>query len=487
MKCKYGCGAEFPNTPKGKAEYMRHVQYECPKYEKSRASVDKMLGDQKKEIIPEKKLGDDEYLDEMEILDKIIAETTTSIKRPAIVRMVRRHMGNKEESIKVLADGLRIADIPVNTRNLIVKNWAAHLEYPDVDELLDKEKREEKKKTSDEEDKEKKKDAFDAVDKEIDKMLEDEMRYTKLVRLRKERKLLEQELAEPPSKKEEEEKIDYVVEGVTLRVTPQQMLAYKRWELEQKKLEEEREERKEERKRQEDERLSRYEDQKSRKDEDSVEWVIGEKGNTKTIKVRPETIPLLIQAQKGGGDSDEVKELRNELKEQRALFQQFQTSVLQNELNEMKGQLAVDPLDRILHQKQKLETLGLVPSGKTSAQEQMYDMDRKKLDTLLEVFKDKSISVEKKMNMIIDAFGPLAQEYVKDAAKNLRKQRGETVPEKTRTDADAEETIRQLDAIDEQMSEPSSGASTTSASAPEKPSNPPKVVSVEKTKKEEKK
>jgi len=70
----------------------------------------------------------DELLDEQQTLEKIITEATLTKKCPAIVRMVGRHMGNKKESVETLAEALRLADIPVSQRKLILKNWAAHLD-----------------------------------------------------------------------------------------------------------------------------------------------------------------------------------------------------------------------------------------------------------------------------------------------------------------------------------------------------------------------
>ena len=88
----------------------------------------------------------DDYLDEREILDRIIAEATPTRKRKSIVRLASRHLGNKRESIEALAEALRLADMQPHLRNLILKNWASHMDIADIEDILDPEKKEEKKK-----------------------------------------------------------------------------------------------------------------------------------------------------------------------------------------------------------------------------------------------------------------------------------------------------------------------------------------------------
>ncbi len=135
----------------------------------------------------------------------------------------------------------------------------------------------------------------------------------------------------------------------------------------------------------------------------------------------------------------------------------------------MKAQMAVDPIDRLFQHKDKLEKLGVVGSDKVSAQEQMYAMDRKKLDTLLDIAMDKSRSTERKVDSLVAAFGPLAREYVRATVMNMRAQQGGPGEEAQRTEEDAEKTLRALEDVDRAMS-----------------SRSPMVVSVKKTKKEAK-
>lgn len=478
--CKYGCGAEFPNTPDGQAALMRHYKWDCQKNPNVQARKEEDVKDKIKSDKAESTEGEkvkkpithepDEYLDEQEILEKIIAEATKTTKRPAIVRMVRRHLGDKKESVETLAEALRIADIPPSQRNLILRNWATHMDIPDIDEILKIEKSEEK---IVEKKKEEEKELKSTIEEEMERSVKDEVRALNLLRLRKERRTLERDLEEP-KKEAEAEKLTHIVDGVSLKVTPQEMLAWKRWETEQKKIEEEREERKEERKRRETEK----EEKGRRNDDELVEWIVD--GN-KVIKVRPETIPMLVmqQSQKKNGGSDEMKNLRDELKSQRDAFQQFQTSVLQKEINELKTTLSVDPIERLFDHKDKLEKLGIVSSSKTSAQEQMYAMDRKKLDTMLDIVLDKSRSTEHKVDSLVDTFGPVAKEYVREAVLNMKQQRGEDTSEVPRSEAEAEETLKTLEEVDKAMS-------TSTTKAESKPEKPPKVVSIPKTEKKSK-
>ena len=461
--CKHGCGAEFPMGPEGQAALMRHYRWDCPNNPNVQKRLQEKADKEAGSTTPDKPQSitgvDDEYLDEKEILDKIIAEVSKTVKRPAIVRMVKRHLGNKRESIETLAEALRIADIPPNQRNLILKNWAAHMDIPDIENVLDIEKGEIKAT-------EKKKDEKEIVidiDKELLKQLEDEKRHLQLLRFRRERKILEKEFQEP-IKKDEDEKRTMIIDGVSLRLTPQEMLAWKRYQSEQ-------EERMEERKRRDEERKQREEERMSKKDDGIVEWPIGDK----ILKVQQSTIPLLVfqQSQKKG-DTGELTVLRDELKEHRNMFQQFQMQTFQKEIEELKAQTAQDPLDRLFFQKEKLEKLGLIQSGKLSAQDQMYAMDRKKLDTLLSVVVDKSRSTGAKVDALVDTMGPVAQDYVKTAILQMKGQQGGVAPEVTRTEADAQETLNKLEEVDNAMEQKISENKS------------PKVISVDKTIKKDK-
>lgn len=240
----------------------------------------------------------DEFLDERETLDRIIAEATPTRKRKAIVRMASRHLGDKRESMEMLAEALRLADIPVHLRNLILNNWASHMDVADIEDILDIEKKDEKKKPEEkktDEDRAETKKTGDPV-KEVFKKykirkaerLEDLMNTKEIADMEREMGVGKEE-----EKKEEEKKHTLIVDGVSLKVTAEELLSWKRYLLEQKRDEEEREERKEERK----ERQRLIDERQPQNDGGLVEWVVGEGNNTRTIKVRPETIPLLMQAQ----------------------------------------------------------------------------------------------------------------------------------------------------------------------------------------------
>jgi len=104
---------------------------------------------------------------------------------------------------------------------------------------------------------------------------------------------------------EEEKKHTLIVDGVSLKLTTEEMLSWKHYLAEEKRAEEEREERKaerkaeekkaeDERKQQEAERQRLDAERRSQNDGGLIEWVVGEGNNTRIIKVRPETIPLLM-------------------------------------------------------------------------------------------------------------------------------------------------------------------------------------------------
>lgn len=449
MDCKYGCGAVFEDTPEGRTAYMRHCQFDCPnKPDKKTAKPsdifkkDSTEDEKKKHEKEEIGLTEEELLDEEQILGKIIAEASKTLKRPAIIRMVRYVLGKKEESIKVLAEALRLADIAPSQRNLILRNWAHHLEVEDVDHLLKKEKKEEIS-VEEEEGKEKKK-PIEKLKDEVKRMYDDEFERLELLRVRKQIADLEKELS--GEKKDEERKLIHIIDGVSLKVTPEEKRAWMRYEDERKKAEEEREERKEERK-------LRFE-KAPKKEDELVEWVIGEGKEAKTIKVRPETIPILIQSQAQGKKEDDgsIKELRGEITRQNEKFQEFQMGILQKKIDDLEIQVSIDPIERLFQQKEKLEKLGFVSSGKISATDQMYAMDTKKLNTLLTIATDKSRSIEKKIDSLVNVFGPPAREFVREQILAMKKQRGASGEEVPRTEEEAEEALKSLEEIDQAMS-----------------------------------
>ena len=199
-----------------------------------------------------------------------------------------------------------------------------------------------------------------SLKRHYDEEFKRENKYLDLLRVRKEIRDIEKKLAEPAPEK----KITYVTrDGYTLHLTPAKFLEWTKFEEEQRIAEKEREERKAERKRQEEElkaECKRQEDEQQTKpegdlveggvDEDLVEWVIGEGDNSKVIKVRPETLPSLIQAQsKKGDESDEVKVLREELKQIREQYQALQTNFLQIKRKKPREH----PVDQLYESKEK--------------------------------------------------------------------------------------------------------------------------------------
>lgn len=444
MKCKYNCGAEYPGDPTGQAALMRHYKYDCPNSpEVQKRKEQKAERETASEPVLEAKrqeyVASESMLDQSEVLERIIREVSSSKKTPGVIRMVERYMDDPKKSFEVLAEALRLGDFRPSDRALILKNWAAHLNLGNVEKLIESEGRDEDQKK---EDKEKKDEAEtgDAIDKEMKKMMEGEIRQLQLLRMRKDRRMLEKELEEPKTepKKEEEEKQTLIIEGATLKVTPSEMLAWKRYLSDEKEKEEERLRRREEQKLKDEERKNRHED-------DFIEWPIGDK----VIKVRPETIPLLVMQQTSKKDEDPMlKMVMEELKQTREQFQQFQVQTLTKEVDELKAYAGQDPLDRIFSTKEKLEKLGLVNSGKLTAQERMYDMDRKKLDTMMQIVLDKSTSTQGKVDSLINTVGPVAQEYIKEMIQQMKANRGVAGTEVPRTEQQAQDTLSKLNEVD---------------------------------------
>lgn len=449
---------------------MNHCKSACPNNPKSTKYKSEHLAEETVALetaSSKRQLTEEQLLSEKKNLDKIISEGSASKMRPAIVRMVEHFLDDKEKSIKVLYEALRLADIDLSQRKIIVRNWASHLEVDDFDEMLKKERKidaEEEKKED------KKKTPVEKLKEGIKKAYDGELEQLEIMRVRKQIANMERELS--GEEKKEEKKLVHIIDGVSLDVTPQEKMAWMRYEDDRKKQEEEREERKAERKRQEEDRRNRESDVKTHKGDELVEWVLGEGKDAKTIKVRPETIPMLIQSQgKKGGESDELKILREEIKLMREQHQQFQTNVLHREIEELKVAQSVDPIDRLFESKDKLEKLGIVSSNKATAMEQMYSMDRKKMETMLTIALDKSRSVEHKVDHLVDALGPLAKEYVREAVVTMRQQRGATAPEETRKDEDYERAADELEKIEKSMPD-------TTVEPPQK-----KTLSIEPTKK----
>jgi hypothetical protein len=125
--------------------------------------------------------------------------------------------------------------------------------------------------------------------------------------------------------------------------------------------------------------------------------------------------------------------------------------VLKKEVDELKAYSTQDPLDRLYSQKEKLEKLGIVRSDRMSAQEQMYQMDHKKLDTLLSIATDKSKSTETKVNTLLSTIGPAAQDYIREIVFQMKQQRGAIAPEVPRSEQQTAETLKKLEELDKAM------------------------------------
>jgi len=181
-------------------------------------------------------------------------------------------------------------------------------------------------------------------------------------------------------------KVSKVVDGVSLKVTPQEMLAWKRYELDLKREEEEREERK----------------------------------------------------SRSGGGSD-VAKLREEISLMREGF-------LQTQIESLRSQLSEDPLTKILQYKKQLDELG--GGARKTATDQMYSMDMKKLDTFLTIFLEKSQGKTPKFDRLLDSVGPVGKQYLQEMIANMRQMRGATMPEAKRTDKEYDDIYKKLSKMD---------------------------------------
>lgn len=473
LHCKFKCGAEFPNNPAGKAQLMNHYQWDCPKnpdkYEKATEKSEEKTAEKaaEKETKRQEYITSESILDVSEVLERIIKEVSQSKKTPGVIRMVENYLDDPKKSFKVLAQALSIADYKPSERKLILQNWAAYLKLEDVDKLIESTGQDEDQK-KDEKDKKDEVDTGDAIDKEMKKMEEFELRQLRLLRMKKERKTLEKELEEPKTepKKEEEEKHILVVDGATLKLNSQELLGWRKYLTEEKEKQEEKELRRAEQKTKEEDRRAEQklkdEERLKRKDDDTVEWPVGDK----ILTVKQSTIPLLVyqQTQKKD-DNPEIKGVMEEIKAQREQFHQFQMQVLQKEVDELKAYANQDPLDRLYTQKERLEKLGIIRSDKLSATDRMFELDRAKLDTLLKIVVDKSSSTQSKVDSLLNTIGPAAQDYIKEMVLQMKQNRGGvTAPEAPRTEQQAADTLKALEEVDKAMD-----------------NKTPRVVSVEKT------
>jgi hypothetical protein len=162
-------------------------------------------------------------------------------------------------------------------------------------------------------------------------------------------------------------------------------------------------------------------------------------------------------------------------------------------LNEVKAQLSTDPLAQFILYKERLDKLGSA-SGKTSAQDQMYKMDSKKLDTLLEVVKDTHSSLQTKADRVIDILGPFAQNYIQNLTAQMRAMRGvQDVPRSEQDYEKAAQGLEELERIEQQLKDKAMASdgdqlkktdvTDVSDKSPVFPEPPKKTISIPPTKK----
>jgi len=180
----------------------------------------------------------DDSLDEPELLNKIILEVTRNNQRPGIVRMVRRYISDPEQSVKKLAEALELAKVKSLEKKIILRNWANHVDVKDFEKYFHAERKEDNGLSKEKEE------TFleDFYKKEIER----ETKYLKLLQQRKQIKDLRRKIGEH-EKKPSQDKVPYVVDGILIYVTPQELLDWKKFETEQKRAEEERRWREDER------------------------------------------------------------------------------------------------------------------------------------------------------------------------------------------------------------------------------------------------
>jgi len=75
---------------------------------------------------------DDCFLDEPQMLDRIISEVTESPKRPDIVRLVAPFLSDPWKGFEVLVDALALAEISPHEKEFILRNWAGHVGIDDT-------------------------------------------------------------------------------------------------------------------------------------------------------------------------------------------------------------------------------------------------------------------------------------------------------------------------------------------------------------------
>ncbi len=212
---------------------------------------EKKAGSKKARLVTHRKkkvLDNDEILEEPELLDKIICEVTSHPARPAIVRLVSRHLENPRKSVKVLAEALDLKGITVSNKKMILRNWANQMGVKDAikytDSLIKKN---------------------DKVVSTTDTPLTDgpvvKDHYEKVIEFLKWRKDMNDmntELAE--SKPVQEKKIPHIIDGRVVYLIPSEHREWTKYEEEKRNAEKERQERK----RQEEERRQREAEQENR-------------------------------------------------------------------------------------------------------------------------------------------------------------------------------------------------------------------------------
>ena len=198
-----------------------------------------------------KKRSDDDLPGEYEMLDRIISELTSSQKRPAIVRMVVPYLPNPRKGLDVLAEALTLAAINPHEKEFILRNWADHVGIKDISRYIDVKKKEERKLP------EKKLDPLlEQIYEERDKYLQQTLDLSKTIA--------------KPEEKPVVERFPFVIDGMMLKLTFQELLEWKKYVAEREEARMEREERRKEEERLRKELAQEKEEEERRKKDE--EW-----------------------------------------------------------------------------------------------------------------------------------------------------------------------------------------------------------------------
>jgi len=208
-------GKKLHISPNSVTNYIKHIDNE-----------EKVVPKKTRSVIHKKNMRPDDDLDESEMLDRIISEITYNSRRPGIVRMVAPYLSYPRKSLDVLAEALDLAEIKLHEKEFILRNWALLVGIKDISRYINVEKKEEKRSP------EKK------VDPILEQIHEEENKYFQQT-------LELSKIISKPEEKPAEEKIPYVVDGIMLKLTFQELLEWKKYVAEREEARMEREEHRE--------------------------------------------------------------------------------------------------------------------------------------------------------------------------------------------------------------------------------------------------